>query len=252
MSRPLHELEPTSRFSDRGGVYARHRPGYPPEAIDAVVAGCGPGAVCADVGAGTGISARLVADRGVSVIAIEPNAGMRDAAEPHSRVEWRGGTAEATGLPDGSVDLVLCAQAFHWFDPDRALGEFRRVLRPRGRLCLVWNDRDERDPLTREYGRLILEASGDHPAARDRSGCGEVIFASPHFTGAVRQVFEHGQPLTLDGLIGRALSASYTPREGPRHQALLTGLRGAFDQHRDGAGLVTMRYRTRVYTATVA
>jgi SAM-dependent methyltransferase len=249
MTRPLHELDPTRRFSNRGEDYAKHRPSYPPEAITAVVAGLPPGLLCADVGAGTGISSRLVADRGVRVIAVEPNEGMRRAAEPHPLVDWRDGAAEATGLPDGSVDLVLCAQAFHWFNADLALAEFRRVLKPRGRLCLMWNDRDESDPLTREYGRLILEASENHPAARDRSECGNVIFTTPLFTDARLQVFTHGQPLTLDGLIGRALSASYTPREGPRHEALLDGLRRAFEQHRDASGRVTMKYRTRVYTA---
>jgi SAM-dependent methyltransferase len=252
----LHEMDPTRRFSDRGGEYAKYRSSYPADAINAIVAPLEGRAaaelVVADVGAGTGISSRLVAARGARVIAVEPNAGMREAAEPHPLVEWRSGTAEATGLADGSVHVVLCAQAFHWFDEQTALAEFRRVLRPGGRLCMVWNDRDNSDALTAEYGRLILEASGDHPAARDRSECGEGIFRTPLFRDAAVRVFRHEQPMTLDGLAGRALSASYVPKVGAAHERLVAGLRGAHERHADLDGIVRMRYRTRVYTATRA
>src|SRR4051812_29902068 len=136
----LFQMNPTERFSDRARDYVRFRPSYPSEAIDEVLRGLPAGIVCADVGAGTGISARLVADRGVKVIAVEPNAAMRGAATPHELVEWRAGTAEATGLGTAAVDLVVCAQAFHWFDPARALEEFHRILRPGGRVALMWND----------------------------------------------------------------------------------------------------------------
>src|SRR5438552_10165202 len=106
----LHDMNPTTRFSDRAADYVRYRPDYPAAAIDALLEGVATPITSADVGAGTGISARLLADRGVPVIAIEPNPEMRSAAGADSRIEWRDGTAEATGLPDSSVDLVLSAQ----------------------------------------------------------------------------------------------------------------------------------------------
>ncbi len=138
---PLHTMAPTSRFANRAEDYKKFRPTYPAAAIDAVIEGLAEARTltAADIGAGTGISSRLLADRGVRVIAIEPNAAMREAAEPHPLVQWREGTAERTGLGDHAVDLVVCAQAFHWFEPVAAVREFGRVLKRGGRLALMWN-----------------------------------------------------------------------------------------------------------------
>ena len=113
----LWDLDPTGRFADRASDYVKYRPSYPASAIDAVLGGCGePSSLhAADIGAGTGISARLLGDRGVRMVAVEPNAAMRNSAEPHPGVVFHDGTAEVTNLNDAAVDLVLCAQAFHWF-----------------------------------------------------------------------------------------------------------------------------------------
>ena len=240
----------TGRLSDRAADYVKFRPSYPAAAIDAVLAGLGNPMklVAADIGAGTGISARLLADRGVRVIAIEPNAAMREAADQHDRVEDRSGTAEATGLGDASVDLVLCAQAFHWFRQAEALAEFARVLRPGGRLALVWNDRDNDDPLTGGYNRAILAASGDHPAAR-RFPRPEALFESTLFGHSREQSFAYAQELDEAGLIGRATSASYVPKSGAVYERLVQKLRELFRVHADGDGRVRMAYRTNVYLA---
>jgi SAM-dependent methyltransferase len=253
VTEPLHTLNPTSRFSDRARDYALFRPTYPREAIDAMIRATEMSSsrclTAADIGAGTGISSRLLASRGVRVTAVEPNPGMRAAAESHPNIEWRHGTAEHTNLDPASQDLVLCAQAFHWFDAPKALAEFHRILRPRGVLCLLWNDRDNTDPLTAAYSDAITKASNNHPAARDRSDCGEVIHHTPLFTNSTLEVFPSEQPLTLEGLIGRALSASYAPKSGPADDALVASLTAAHRQHADAKGMITMRYTTRVYTA---
>ena len=125
-----------NRFDSRAQAYAEFRPSYPPEAIDSALDGLGDplALTIADVGAGTGISARLFARRVAAVIAIEPNVRMRAAAEPHPRVQWREGTAEKTGLEDRSVDAVVACQAFHWFATLPAMLEFRRVARRRAAL----------------------------------------------------------------------------------------------------------------------
>ncbi len=244
----LHALSPTRRFSDRARDYERYRPDYPAPAIDAVLAGCGdPGRlVVADVGAGTGIASRLIAERGARVIAVEPNAEMRAAAWPHARTEWRDGTAEATGLEDESVDLLLCAQAFHWFRADQALAEFRRVLRPGGRLTLMWNNRDRRDELTRSYIAAIHAVNGEHPAER-RSLDPSVVSDAGLFTEPRLETFDHSQALHLAGLIGRATSASYVPREGAAFERLSELLTELYERHRDARGRVTMRYVTQVF-----
>jgi SAM-dependent methyltransferase len=247
----LHDLDPTGRFSDRAAEYVRYRPDYPSAAIDAMLAGLAPpdALTAADIGAGTGISARALAGRGVNVLAIEPNRAMRDAAEPHPRVHWREGTAEATGLADGAVDLVLAAQAFHWFQVGEALAEFHRILKPGARLALMWNARDRDDPVTRGYIEAIHEVNGEHPAER-REFDPAALTAGGRFTAPARLTFAHSQELDRDGLIGRATSASYVPREGKAYAALARALDALFEKYRDDRGRVTMRYATELHLAS--
>ncbi|HTM58127.1 MAG TPA: class I SAM-dependent methyltransferase [Candidatus Udaeobacter sp.] len=244
----LHEMNPTLRFSDRAADYVRYRPDYPAAAIDAILEGLATPVVAADVGAGTGISARLLADRGVRVIAIEPNAEMRAAAGDDPRIEWRDGTAEATGLADSSVDLVLSAQAFHWFREQPALAEFARILRTRGRLALMWNNRDDEDPLTRGYIEAIRAVSGEHPAEMREFDPG-VISVSGRFAPPRVETFPHAQTLDRDGLIGRAASASYVPKSGQPFERLIGLLDHLFNRYRDARGIVVLRYVTHVYLA---
>jgi ubiquinone/menaquinone biosynthesis C-methylase UbiE len=187
-----------ARFSDRAADYVKYRPTYPAEAIDDLLAGLGPpaGLIVADVGAGTGISSRLVADRGSRVVAIEPGEGMRSAAAAHPRVRWLAARAERLALVAESVDLILCAQAFHWFDPAAVLPEFARVLRPDGRLAIMWNRRSTTDPLTQGYRRAILEVGGEITAERmpfDPT----VVPAGGAFSELERHAFSNVQRLDL-------------------------------------------------------
>lgn len=247
---PLHTMNPLSRFSDRATDYAKYRPSYPEEAIATLLEGLGNPSklVAADMGAGTGISSRLLAQRGVQVIAIEPNAAMREAALPHPLVEFRDGTAQATNLPDASVDLVTCFQAFHWFDPEPTLVEFDRILKRLGRLAVVWNDRDKDDEFTQNYTRLVQIASNNHPAESRLTSVEPLLF-SPLFPDVCCHTFSYRQELDLEGLIGRAMSVSYIPREGEVQQQLIAGLKQLYDRDRNENGWVYMTYRTSVYLA---
>jgi SAM-dependent methyltransferase len=249
-------MDPTGRFSDRADDYAKYRPSYPPEAISAIVDSLAPAnprtLTAADIGAGTGIFSRLLAARGVLVLAIEPNEAMRLAAAPHANVDFRPGSAESTGLKDASVDLITCAQAFHWFKHDTSLPEFRRILKPTGKVSILWNDREHTDPMTAEYGRLILVASDNHLAAEDRGTCAEALEASPLFANIKIHYFRYEQPLDQQGLIGRALSASYCPKSGPKLDTLIDGLTDLHRRFADLKGIVRMVYCTRVYIAEPA
>ena len=249
---PLYTMNPTERFSARAETYAKYRPSYPDAAIAAILADCelNPSFLAADIGAGTGISTRLLADRGARVLAIEPNAAMRAAAAPHLRVEFRSGTAEATQLLDQSVNLVTCFQAFHWFNPEPALAEFHRILKPAGRLAIAWNHRDRTDLFTAEYSQILKHASKHHPAEkRTRRRASESLPASPHFVGVHHQVFRHQQVLDLDGLIGRTLSASYIPDSGPELESVLVELRTLHQKWADADQQVYLTYRTDLYLA---
>ncbi len=247
---PLHAMNPLDRFSDRAVNYARYRPSYPTAAIDAILEGLGNPSelVAADIGAGTGISSRLLAERGVRVVAIEPNAAMREAAEPHPLVEFQDGSAEATNLPNASVDLVTCFQAFHWFNPEPTLLEFHRILKPSGRLAVVWNDREQNDELTQSYTRLVKIASNNHPA-ESRMVSADPLLENPLFPDVCCHTFINRQELNLDGLIGRAMSVSYLPREGEAQQQLIAGLKELHNRHCNENGFVYMTYRTSVYLA---
>lgn len=246
----LSGLEPLQRFSDRAADYVRYRPDYPAAAIDAIVEGQGDPAklVAADVGAGTGISSRQLADRGVRVIAVEPNAGMRAAAAAHPGVEWRVGAGEATGLEAASVDLVLVAQAFHWFRHETSLAEFHRILRPRGRLAIMWNRRGRDDPATMAYIEAVHAVNGESVVERMDIDMG-VVGASGRFTPAEMTSFPHFQRVDLAAFIGRATSASYVPKEGESFERLKGMLTDAFARHREADGLLTMRYATEVWRA---
>jgi SAM-dependent methyltransferase len=239
---------PTARFSDRAGDYARYRPDYPPAAADAILAGWSAGRprTAADVGAGTGISARLLADRGVAVLAIEPNLAMVKAAAPHPEVRWICSRAEATALCDGAVDLVLTAQAFHWFDRAAALAEFQRILGPAGRLAVMWNRRSRTDAFTLGYRQALEAIDGEAPAERAVFDPA-VVAATGRFRGLRAHRLVHTQAMSLDDLLGRARSTSTVPKSGPRHDELMRLLRALHGRHADAAGLATMVYDTEVY-----
>jgi len=243
--------DPTARFTGLANLYAQSRPAYPREAVDFVLATChfGPGSVLVDVGCGTGISSRLFAARGLRVIGIEPNAEMRAraSAEHVPVVEYRDGRAESTGLPAASADAVLAAQAFHWFDPEAALREFHRILQPEGWVVLFWNTRDREDPFTRGYSEIVdrlpdskrSDAIDFEPTNLTRGGL---------FKDAEARRFPNAQVLDETGLVTRALSASYAPREKGNREAYAEAMRGLFRTFvRDGR--VTLRYTTLVYLA---
>ncbi len=248
---PLHDLNPIGRFNDRAADYVKYRPSYPAAAIDVVLEGLGEpgGLAAADIGAGTGISARLLGDRGVRVTAVEPGAAMRDAAAPHANVLWAAGTAEATGLHDQSVDVVLCAQSFHWFRANEAVAEFGRILRPGGRLVIMWNRRSKTDPFTLGYRQAVLDVGAESEAERLPFDP-DVIARSGLFSAVDRTVVPNAQRLDRDGLRGRAWSASYVPKSGDVGEKFLELLNAVFDRHVDTTGHVTLIYDTEVYRAT--
>lgn len=257
------QIDPTGRFTDRVKDYAACRPSYPALAFRAVLDGLGPAPelIAADIGAGTGISSRLLAgpaDRpGPRVEAIEPNGPMRAAAEPHPRIRWHDATGEATGLADRSVDAVVCAQAFHWLRAGEALAEFDRILKRRtpsgapGRVALVWNVHDDADDLVREYRRIILAHATDPPRSPWATEEAPALRQSTRFRGYRLERFRHAQRLDMAGLIGRARSSSYVPREGECAESLrgaLAVLHARFARD----GLVTLPYRCEVHLAEVA
>jgi SAM-dependent methyltransferase len=247
----LHNLNPQGRFTTRADDYAKYRPSYPTEIIDYIVAELGKSQlVAADIGAGTGISARLLADRGIKVIAIEPNEAMRRVAQAHPLLEFRSGSAEDTKLPDNSVDLVTCFQAFHWFNPEPTLKEFARILKPQGKLAVVWNNRNRNDEFTNEYSKLTQIVSENNSELRYGT---ERYLEQPHGFNPVRHlVFPYQQALKSQALVGRAMSTSYIPQTGEAHAQFIQDLHQLHQKYCDQQGLVYLQYQTSLYFTSVS
>jgi SAM-dependent methyltransferase len=247
---------PLGRFTGLAEGYAKHRPDYPDAALDAIVqqSGLDGGSVVVDVGCGTGISSRALAIRGIPVIGIEPNAEMlaRANAEPVPggcpRPVFRAGQAESTGLPDGIAAAVLAAQAFHWFRAEDALKEFHRILRPGGWVFLLWNERDETNPFTAAYGSALRMGPEAAAVEGRRASSGEALLSAGDFELANRVTFSHAQELDEQGMLGRAFSASYAPKDPAGVAAFERTLRDAFARFQKG-GKVTLHYQTILYQA---
>ncbi len=188
-------------FGAAADVYERGRPSYPAAALDWLLP---PGAVrVLDLGAGTGKLTRDLAGRGLEVMAVEPSDGMRaELSRCLPDVAVLAGTAEGIPLDSASVDAVLVAQAWHWVDPSRAVPEAARVLRPGGRLGLLWNCREEPEGWARDLGR-ILRTLG---FMEDHSGSPLV---GPPFGPVERYDVRWTNPITADGLIDLVASRSY-------------------------------------------
>lgn len=244
----------TQRFTDRVADYVKYRPTYPREVVAFLHATCGlaPDARVADVGAGTGISARLFLDAGHAVVAVEPNQAMRSAAdawlENYRDYTSVSGTAEATTLDDASVDLVIAAQAFHWFDPSTTRREFARILKPGGLVALFWNSRLlDGTPFLTGYEALLRRFSDDYQAVAERYPDDDEMSAwfGDAFAHSAR--FPNAQRLDFDGLKGRLMSSSYAPKVGhPNHEPMLAALRDLFDRTAL-EGTVEFAYETLVY-----
>lgn len=251
--------DPTSRFSDRVQDYVRWRPGYPPAVVQALRDDLGlrPSHVVADVGSGTGILSRLLVENGNEVYGVEPNREMAAVAEADLGITGRfhdvDGRAEATSLPDRSVDLVTAGQAFHWFKVPESRAEFRRILRPAGGVALVWNLRKlDSTPFLRDYEAFLHRWSNDYQEVSAQYAKEESLRGLFGERGWIERRFDSAQHFGLEGLRGRLLSSSYTPREGdPRRQAMLAALPAVFEAHAKG-GQVAFEYDTRMFMGRMA
>jgi len=247
-----------ARFSNRADNYARYRPTYPAGVIDILRSDCGltENSIIADVGSGTGILSELFLKNGNSVIGIEPNAVMRQAAEPllkrFSRFVSSDATAESTRLEPASVDFVTAGQAFHWFDRAKARKEFARILRPGGWVVLIWNGRKlDSTPFLREYEKLLLQYGTDYEKVRHENVAGEIaqFFAPGVFH--LKQL-DNAQHFDFAALVGRTRSASYTPEPGnPNFEPMFAKLEEIFNANKR-EGMITFEYDTQVYYGRLA
>ena len=246
-----------SRFSDRVANYVKFRPGYPAGVLGLFRdrMGLTASTVLADVGSGTAISSKLFVENGNVVYGVEPNEAMRVAAEEQMRQfpNFRSidGTSEHTTLPAESVDFVIAAQAFHWFDPRPTRVEFHRILRKPGHIALIWNERQlESTAFLREYEQFLLKYGNDYKEVRHENINDKKLsafFQSDYESAS----FENRQVHDLEGLTGRMLSASYMPNKADqRFTTMMDELNVLFEKHAR-QGKIEIIYDTNVYYSRV-
>lgn len=231
-------------FGSVADDYAQHRPDYPVEAVR-WLAGTTPGRVL-ELGAGTGRLTRHLVALGHDVFACDPDVDMLT----HLQVAVPDATpllarAEAIPLLTSSVDVVVAAQAFHWFDPAQALPEVARVLRPGGVLALAWNSGDRKVP----WVKRVLDLTD----TQESDSLGDPVADSDLFARSESQVFRHWQEMSKDTLLGFVASTSRAatmPAE--EREALLDEVRRLYDDYGRGSSGMLMPWRTRCYRALVS
>jgi ubiquinone/menaquinone biosynthesis C-methylase UbiE len=241
------------RFSNRVENYVKYRPTYPPEVLRLFKdeMNLRSDSIIADIGAGTGISAKIFLENGNPVFAVEPNAAMREAAaqflKDFSNLTLVNGTSENTTLENNSVDFVIAAQAFHWFKQSETRAEFTRILKNKGFVALIWNERQlDTTEFLKDYENLLIEYGTDYEKIRHDNISKETL-RSFFRTDFKEAVFQNKQTVDFDGLKGRMLSASYVPApENPRFSAMLKNLESLFAEHAEN-GRIDILYDTKIF-----
>jgi len=246
-------MENTTRFSNRVEDYVKYRPGYPVEIISYLQEeyGLTTDKLIADIGAGTGISAKLLLEAGYQVIAVEPNMEMREKSL-ELLGSWPGfkavdGTAEQTMLNDNTVDAIIAGQAFHWFDEEKSKIEFQRILRANGLVVLIWNERKTSSQFEKDYEALILKHARDYRQVDHRNIDAQHIARFFYPASFQLRSFHNQQVFDFNGLVGRLLSSSYMPgRDEDGFTAMNSDLQELFNRYQAN-GAIIIGYDTKVY-----
>lgn len=251
--------DPTKRFSDRVENYSKYRPSYPEQLYAYLVeeAGLSQGEPVADLGSGTGLLSQLFLENGHRVLAVEPNAEMRAAAERlfagNENFISIDGRAEATTLPDRSVDFAVAGQAFHWFEPAATKLELKRILKPGKQMGLVWNRRDlGNSPFQQAYERLLERFGTDYLVVDQQRVVSDEEIAAFFAPQTLKKTsFPNRQILDATGLRGRLLSSSYVPtEEDANYEPMLSALDQLYERFQS-EGQIHFDYLTTVYHAPV-
>lgn len=242
----------TIRFSDRVEDYIKYRPTYPKELVDILKKELNLDFdnIIADIGSGTGISSIPFLDNGNTVYGVEPNKEMRQAAEEvlkeyHNFISIDG-TAEDTTLPDKSVDVIFCGQAFHWFDKTKSKKEFERILKDNGHIIFVWNSRSTKSDFQKEYENALLENIDEYKFVNHRNISDTEI--QDFFEPKTMSVFktDNKQTFDLEGLKGRLKSSSYCPKSGQSYDRLMAQIESIFDKYKSNNS-IEFEYETQIY-----
>ena len=226
------------------------RPQPPQQAVDWLVPpGC---EVAIDVGAGTGLFTRTLVDKAAQVVAVEPDARMRNvlaARSPGVRVVE--GQGESIPLPDASADAVFVSSAWHWMDHERAVPEIGRVLRDGGRLGLIWTSRDREVDWVRNLDRLPGdEISAAESAERARRRLDVVLPEPPIFHNIARETFGFVRTMTVEDAVAMLGTYSRVIIASPDDRARrLAEAHAALEARFPGADVIDVPMQARCWRA---
>ena len=247
------------KFNGMGKVYSKYRPSYPLNFVDYLFTdvGMSQSSIIADVGSGTGILTRQLLEKGSNVYGIEPNADMRVIAETNLN-NFPGftsvsGSAENTTIDDNSVDYITVAQAFYWFDREKFKKECQRILKPEGKVILVWNTRDNENELVIENYEVNRKYCPNFKGFSDGMyGKTNNDDFSDFFNGEYEtKVFLNNLIFDMDGFIGRNLSASYALKSNDaQYNDYVNELKKIYEKYSNNGQLI-MPNLTRSYVGNV-
>jgi ubiquinone/menaquinone biosynthesis C-methylase UbiE len=246
-------------FTGKAELYKKFRPSYPKALIDYLYSNLNfsQQSIIADIGAGTGIFTRLLLERGSKVYAIEPNEDMRETSKKdlseYKKFVSFNTPAENTGLDEASVDFITVAQAFHYFDRELFKRECQRVLRPNGKVVIIWNDVDKDSDLIRKSGDIIAKYRIHDKSGQQRSG--NLYEYSDFYADGIyeHKVFRNDFYESREHFIGGNLSASYAPREDcepEQYHGFVKELNDLFDEY-NVDGILHFPQITRSYAGIV-
>ena len=247
----------TNKFDSKGNVYSKARPNYPDALFSYLLAErvINKDTVAADIGSGTGIFTIAMSQFVNSIFAVEPNDDMRRKAEEKYssalNITSINATAENTSLPDCSVDLVTVAQAFHWFDRGLFKNECKRILKPNGKVVLVWNDRDSDSEIIKDNFAVNKKYCKDFKGSSNGIDFSKDAFSN-FFSGEFELVeFCNDLIYTREDFIARNLSSSYAPKENDIiYNDYVKAVEEVFEKYQAN-GTVKYPYITRCYIGTI-
>ncbi len=245
------------KFDKKGSVYAKARPSYPNDLLDYLQSKdiIKPSYTVADIGSGTGIFTVQMSPCVEKVFAVEPNGDMRKSAEAafeaYSNILSVNGTAENTTLDNSSIDVVSVAQAFHWFDRAEFKKECRRILKPNGKVVLVWNDRDGKSDVIIDNFEVNRKYCPNFKGASNGIDFSKQGFAD-FFEGEYDLIeFDNCIVYARAAFVARNLSSSYSPKKGDEYYDEYTNaINEVFDRHNINE-TVRYPYITRLYIGKV-
>ncbi len=251
----ISPYKPTERFSSVIDFYDRYRPGYPIQVADILknIYGLKTDSLIADMGSGTGIFTGLLLQNKCQVIAVEPNNDMRGIAEKKlsgfsNFKSLKGSAEDVPDIKDGSIDLITCAQSFHWFDYSKAIPEFNRILKSNGKIALIWNDRaNSGNGLMEKYETILKRYCDSYSEVNNKRLSFEAIKTIFPNNKLNIHYADNYQDMDLEGIIGRLRSSSYCPKEDNKNYIpLLEEVKNLFFEFQS-EGLVRFLYNTCIY-----